>query len=130
MWSRFWQDFNSENDWQLPDVAPSQLQQLLAYPIVDSERARAEWIWRRRPKLVLGLGYFGYCFLAATPRHLSVRGSLVECSAEHRRSIWRCPWYPLTGQSCGDGPNPPTFGLSACSRPPPCSRIHTTLERN
>ncbi len=47
MWSRFWQDFNSENDWQLPDVAPSQLPELRAYPIVDhSERVRAEWMWR------------------------------------------------------------------------------------
>jgi hypothetical protein len=47
MSSRFWQDFNSENDWQLPDVAPWQLPKLLAYPIVDhSERARAEWMWR------------------------------------------------------------------------------------
>jgi hypothetical protein len=64
MWSRFWQDFNSEDDWQLPDVAPSRLHELLAYPIVDhSERVRAEWIWRPRPKLVLGLGYFGYCSL-------------------------------------------------------------------
>src|SRR5260221_3999830 len=39
-------------------------QELRAYPIVDhSERVRAEWMWRRRPKLLLGLGFFGYCLL-------------------------------------------------------------------
>ncbi len=40
--------------------------------------------------------------------------SLLECSWERRRSIWRCRWYLLTGQSCVDGPNPTIFGLSDC----------------
>ena len=53
--SSFWKDFNSENDWLFPDVAPSQLQESLGYPIVDhSERARVlngfggagrNWFW-------------------------------------------------------------------------------------
>ena len=59
MWSRFWQDFNSENDWRLPDVAPSQLPELLAYPIVDhSERVRAEWMWRPTAEIAFGIRIF------------------------------------------------------------------------
>jgi len=104
MWSRFWQDFNSENDWQLPDLAPRQLQELLAYPIVDhSERARAEWMWRLRPKLLLGLGFFGYCLLIAggvtlplfheSGRFLDVVGLFASffliASATVRANRWR-----------------------------------------
>jgi len=64
VWSKFWKDFNSESHWLFPDVAPSQLQELLGCPTLDhSERLRAEWIWRRRPKLVLGEGFLGYCFV-------------------------------------------------------------------
>ena len=66
MWSNFWQDFNSENNWRFPDTAPSQLQELLGDPIVDqSERERADWMWRRRPKLVLEEGFLGYCTVLA-----------------------------------------------------------------
>jgi hypothetical protein len=64
VWSKFWKDFNSENHWRFPDVAPSQLQELLRCSIVDqSERVRAEWMWRRRPKSVLGEGFLGYCLV-------------------------------------------------------------------
>jgi hypothetical protein len=28
-----------------------------------TERIRAEWMWRRRPKLMLGEGAFGYCLI-------------------------------------------------------------------
>jgi hypothetical protein len=47
MWSNLWRDFNSENDWRFPDMAPSQLRKLLNDPIMDdSERMRADWMWR------------------------------------------------------------------------------------
>src|SRR5258707_75937 len=63
-WRAFWKDFNSENHWLFPDVSPSQLQELLRCPTLDhSERVRAEWMWRRRPKLVLGEGFLGYCLV-------------------------------------------------------------------
>jgi hypothetical protein len=65
MWTNFWRDFNRENEWRFPDVAPARLQELLGSPIVvdPTERIRAEWMWRRRPKLMLGEGVFGYCFI-------------------------------------------------------------------
>ena len=64
MWTNFWTDFNRQNDWRFPDVAPARLQELLGCPLVDpTECTRAEWMWRRRPKLMLGEGVFGYCFV-------------------------------------------------------------------
>jgi hypothetical protein len=64
MWTNFWRDFNRENEWRFPDVAPARLQELLGFPTVDpTERIRAEWMWRRRPKLVLGEGVLGYGFI-------------------------------------------------------------------
>ena len=64
VWSKFWKDFNSESHWLFPDVSPSQLQELLGCPTLDhSERVRAEWMWRRRPKLVLGESVLGYCLV-------------------------------------------------------------------
>jgi hypothetical protein len=64
MRSNFWKDFNSANDWRFRDAGPSQIQELISDPIVDqSERERADWMWRRRPKLVLGEGFLGYCLV-------------------------------------------------------------------
>jgi hypothetical protein len=64
MWANFWKDFNSENEWRFPDVEPSRLQELMGCPLVDqAERIRAEWMWRRRPRLFLGEGIFGYCLV-------------------------------------------------------------------
>jgi hypothetical protein len=61
MWTNFWRDFNRENEWRFPEVAPAQLQELLGCPIVDSaERLRAEWMWQRKPRLILGEGVIGY----------------------------------------------------------------------
>ena len=63
-WANFWSDFNSENEWRFPDVAPWRLQGLLGWPILDqAEHIRAEWMWRRRPRLLLGEGIFGYCLV-------------------------------------------------------------------
>ena len=64
MWTKFWRDFNRENEWRFPDVAPARLQELLGSPVIDTtERIRAEWMWRRRPRLLLGEGVLGYCFV-------------------------------------------------------------------
>ena len=61
MWTNFWRDFNRENVWRFPEVPPARLQELLGCPIVDSaERIRAEWMWRRKPRLILGDGVIGY----------------------------------------------------------------------
>ena len=65
MWTNFWRDFNREIEWRFPNVAPARFQELLGSPVVDpTERIRAEWMWRRRPKLILGDGVGGYCFIA------------------------------------------------------------------
>jgi hypothetical protein len=67
MWTNFWTDFNRENDWRFPEIAPAQLQEILGCPIVDSaERVRAEWMWRRKPKLILGEGFIGYGVVVGT----------------------------------------------------------------
>ena len=59
MWSNFWTDFQSKHDWRFPVVPPSQITDVLGHPIVDySESLRAEWLWRRRPREIMGdLGY-------------------------------------------------------------------------
>jgi len=61
MWSNFWRDFQSEHDWRFPDVPPWQIYRYFGYAIVDhSESLRAEWLWRRRPREILGRGVVGY----------------------------------------------------------------------
>ena len=65
-WRVFWQDFNSKEDWKFPELPPVQLQQSLEVPwsIVDrGEYVRAEWMWSRKPKLILGEGVLGYAIL-------------------------------------------------------------------
>jgi hypothetical protein len=59
--SNFWTDFQSEHDWRFPEVPPWQIYRYLGYPVVDhSESLRAEWLWRRRPREILGRGVLGY----------------------------------------------------------------------
>jgi hypothetical protein len=66
MWSNFWKDFNSENDWRFPDMAPSQIEELLDDPSMDdSERVRADWMWRRRPKSAFVEEFLDYCLVLA-----------------------------------------------------------------
>jgi hypothetical protein len=66
MWMNFWRDFNRENDWRFPEVAPAQLQELRGCPTGNSpERVRVEWMWQRKPKLILGEGVVGYCVVVA-----------------------------------------------------------------
>jgi hypothetical protein len=61
MWSSFWTDFQTEHDWRFPEVPPWQIHRYLGYPILDySESLRAEWLWRRRPREILGRGVVGY----------------------------------------------------------------------
>jgi hypothetical protein len=61
MFSSFWTDFQNEHEWRFPEIPPWQIHRYLAYPIVDySESLRAEWLWRRRPREILGKGVFGY----------------------------------------------------------------------
>ena len=61
MWSSFWTDFQSEHVWRFPEVPPWQIHRYLGYqPVNTSESLRAEWLWRRRPREVLGRGVFGY----------------------------------------------------------------------
>jgi hypothetical protein len=60
-WENFWSDFHSEEQWRFPEVPPWQIHRYLGYPIVDSsESLRAEWLWQRRPREVMGRGAIGY----------------------------------------------------------------------
>lgn len=65
-WWLFWKDFNSKEDWKFPESPPVQLQKSLHVPwshIDRDEYVRAEWMWSRKPRLVLGEGGLGYALL-------------------------------------------------------------------
>ena len=65
-WRVFWKDFNSDEHWRFPELSPVQLQKSLDVPwtfIDRGEYVRAEWIWSRKPKLILGEGGLGYAIL-------------------------------------------------------------------
>src|SRR5262245_11177510 len=63
-WPNFWADFQSKHKWRFPEVSPWQIHRCLGYPVVDqSESLRAEWLWRRRPREIMGSGVFGYVLI-------------------------------------------------------------------
>jgi hypothetical protein len=63
-WENFWADFQSEQEWRFPEVPPWQIHRYLGYPMADhSESLRAEWLWRHRPREIMGRGVFGYVVL-------------------------------------------------------------------
>jgi hypothetical protein len=65
-WRGFWKDFNSNQEWIFPELPPTQLQKSFAvhWVLLDrSEFLRAEWMWSRKPKLILGEGSGGYALL-------------------------------------------------------------------
>lgn len=65
-WRVFWQDCNCKEDWKFPELPPGQLQNSFgaSWSFVDrGECIRAEWMWSRKPKLILGDGGLGYALL-------------------------------------------------------------------
>jgi hypothetical protein len=65
-WRVFWNDFNADEYWKFPELSPVQLQKSLDVPwsfIDRGEYVRAEWMWSRKPKLILGEGGLGYAIL-------------------------------------------------------------------
>ena len=65
-WRDFWKDFNCNEHWKFPELSPVQLQKSLDVPwsfIDRGEYVRAEWMWSRKPKLILGEGGLGYAIL-------------------------------------------------------------------
>jgi hypothetical protein len=65
-WRVFWNDFNSDEHWKFPELSPVRLQKSLDVPwsfIDRGEYVRAEWMWSRKPKLILGEGGLGYAIL-------------------------------------------------------------------
>ena len=63
-WRVFWKDFNCVEHWRFPELSPVQLQQSLDIHCIDrGEYARVEWMWSRKPKLILGEGGLGYAIL-------------------------------------------------------------------
>ena len=83
-WSKFWQDFQSEQTWRFQEIPPLQIHRYLGYPILDhSETLRAAWLWQRRPKEILGRGAVGYVLLIVISILLlliPVFGLLVEAA--------------------------------------------------
>jgi hypothetical protein len=67
-WRVFWKDFNSKEDWKFPELPPIQLQMSVGVqrvPIDRSELLRAEWMWARKPKPILGEGGYPLLWLVA-----------------------------------------------------------------
>jgi hypothetical protein len=65
-WRVFWKDFNLDEHWRFPELSPVQLQKSLDVPwsfIDRGEYVRANWMWSRKPRLILGEGGLGYAIL-------------------------------------------------------------------
>jgi len=65
-WRVFWKDFNLDEHWRFPELSPVQLQKSLDVPwsfIDRGEYVRANWMWSRKPSLILGEGGLGYAIL-------------------------------------------------------------------
>jgi hypothetical protein len=65
-WRLFWKDFNSNENWKFQEIPPVQLQQSLDVPwshVDRGEYVRAEWMWSRKPHLILGEGGLWYALL-------------------------------------------------------------------
>ena len=65
-WRVFWKDFNLDEHWRFPELSPVQLQKSLEVPwsfIDRGEYVRANWMWSRKPRLILGEGGLGYAIL-------------------------------------------------------------------
>jgi hypothetical protein len=64
MRSHFWTDLNAVPAWRFPEIPPWQIERYLGSPVVDRwERVRAEWLWRRRPKVFIGNEAISYLLL-------------------------------------------------------------------
>jgi hypothetical protein len=62
----FWRDFNTVNRWKFPELSPYSLQKWLDLDLgrLDyAEFQRVEWMWRRKPRSLLGEGLSGYLLL-------------------------------------------------------------------
>jgi len=58
-----WRDFDEKLSWKYREIAPDLLLRSLKLDEADVDRSelnRAEWFWRRRPRLILGEGFFGW----------------------------------------------------------------------
>ena len=65
-WRDFWRDFNSKDIWRFPELPPDLQKSLDLHParIDRSELIRAEWMWARKPRSILGESYPLLVFVA------------------------------------------------------------------
>jgi hypothetical protein len=66
---RIWRDFNEKPSWKYRELAPTALLSswnLHESDVDSSELSRAEWFWRRRLRLILGEGFFGWVLVSLT----------------------------------------------------------------
>jgi len=66
---RIWREFNQKPSWRYRELAPRVLLRSLNFHDADvdgSELSRAERFWLRRPRLILGEGFFGWALVCTT----------------------------------------------------------------
>jgi hypothetical protein len=94
MWSNFWKDLHSEHEWRFPEIAPWQIHRALGAQVVDSsELVRAEWMWWRRPRAILGEGAFGYILAIA----ISILLFLIPDIGVFLDAVWLLSCFLLIG---------------------------------
>ncbi len=65
--ARFWRDLEDNQRWQYNELSPLQLLEKLKLaerPVDKDELARAEFFWRRRPRLLSATGYIFWIIVA------------------------------------------------------------------
>src|SRR5260370_28848722 len=65
--ARFWREREDNERWQYNELSPLQLLEklkLAEHPVDKDELARAEFFWRRRPRLLSATGYIFWIIVA------------------------------------------------------------------
>jgi hypothetical protein len=66
--SNLWHDFNAAPRWRYAEQPPRDLLRIARADSAsgnDTELERAEWLWRRRPRLVVGESLHGYAIVVS-----------------------------------------------------------------
>jgi hypothetical protein len=65
---QFLRDYNAKSRWKFPELPPADLHRWLALDlglVDDGELERVQWLWKRKPRVVLGENMLGYLLLVS-----------------------------------------------------------------